>query len=127
MSNYHIRVITLHYDEATLPKFKKQEEIDAWHQAVGRMVCYGLQQEAEDDTIQLVTGGITANPLELDLHYYAPLPPERHENGDRKYVNTPSEWLNTTVDRLVEKSVKLYRGITIGAVLHSDGHWGFHS
>lgn len=124
MSNYHQRVISLHYSEKDLPRFETDAEVRAWHEAVGRMVCYGLQREAQDDTVQLVSGGLSVKPLELCLTYYEPKMPERWEDGTRKIVNTPEGYLD---DALIKLRQAASRSFTMAAVLHQDGKWGFHS
>jgi len=74
MSQYHTRIINLSYRDEDLPTFSTQEEIDAWHAAVGRMVLYGMRKEAPEDTIQMVSMGLTSKPAELCASYHTTLP-----------------------------------------------------
>ena len=122
---YHQRVVVLKYNERTIPKFQTQAEIDAWHQAVGRMVCYGLIQDGLEDATDLVFGTITDRPLELCCGYYPAQPsyPEKYEDGYPKVLGS----LASKVEQFVTMLNGGRRPFVVGAILHSDGKWGFHS
>lgn len=123
--HFHTRLINLTYCDQDLPKFETQEQVDAWYKALGRMVAYGMNAEHTDDTVQLVVGGINKNPQEIVLSYHHPLTPLRDEEGCLRYTDSADQIVNDAIKALVKKTE--YRPFVIGAVLHSDGKWGFHS
>jgi hypothetical protein len=129
MRNYHTRVLVLNYSDEDLPQFETQEEIDAWYQAVGRMVLYGMRKDAAEDTIQLVTAGLSKSPTELCAAYHPTLPAraEKYEDGFGRYIGSTSEVVDNFTEQLHERSQEQGRAFVMAAVLHSDGTWGFHS
>jgi len=127
MSNkYHQMALVLNYSEDALPTFKTQAEVDAWHQALGRMVAYGLLREAEDDSTRVVAGHVGRNPAEVLMTYYPPVLATRDADGFTRTLNTPKGALDGVIQNLLDKGRHGY-GFTMGAVLHSDGKWGYHS
>jgi hypothetical protein len=129
MSPYHTRIINLSYRDEDLPTFSTQEEIDAWHAAVGRMVLYGMRKEAMEDTIQMVNMGLTTKPAELCASYHATLPAcaEKYEDGHARYIGSTAELVTNATSELHNRSQAVGRSFVMAAVLHSDGKWGFHS
>ena len=124
MSNsFHRRVITLTYFD--LPEFKSREEQDEWHRALGRMVAYGLQREAENDTVQMVNLGLDRGD-EISAAYYPALQAsEIHpEFGFR--TTAPSRAFDTASEVLTKTCAGHYPFV-IGAVKDHDGKYGFHS
>lgn len=127
MSNkYHQMVLVLNYSEDTLPTFKTPAEVDAYHQALGRMVAYGMLQEAEDDSTRVVTGRTGRNPAEVLMTYYQPVLVTRDSYGFTRTLNTPKGALDGIIGNLLDKGWHGH-GFTMGAVLHSDGKWGDRS
>lgn len=113
MKNIHTRILVLNYFEDDVPVHDTKEEQDKWYAALGRMVAYGLRNErnkAEQDTMQYVSLGFRKNPLEIDACYESSV----------SYQNMPS--LNSLREELSRSN-----RFVMGAVLHSDGEWGFHS
>jgi len=129
MHNYHTRVLVLNYSDEDMPQFETQKEIDAWYQAVGRMVLYGMRKDAAEGTIQLVTARLSKSPTELCASYYPTLPAcaEKCSDGFGRYIGSMSEVVDNLTDQLHERSQEQGRAFVMGAVLHSDGTWGFHS
>ena len=120
---YHTRVIVLHYDSTNVPIFKTAEEWHDWERVLGRLVTYGLQGEGEgEDGAQLVNMAFGMNPTEVHAAYYPPAPVPRDEEGFAIYQGSPEQAVKELRDRL-------YAGtpFVIGAVLHEDHEWGFHS
>ena len=122
---YHQRVLVLHYSDTDLPKFDNNEDHAAWLQAVGRMVVYGMHSNDRDDVVELVTGGFGTNPTELDCHYWPKLPGAI--NYEIPYQDNVTYKVNKLVSELRDAMGDNARPFTIGAVLHGDGKWGFHS
>lgn len=127
MSNkYHQRVIILNYSEDDVPAFTNQADQNAWYQALGRMVAYNLQPDAVDDSTQIVTGHLRRNPLEICLSYPPPAVAVRDDDGYRVHSGTKS-----IVDHHIWEAERRMRdtgrSFTMGAVLHNDNKWGFHS
>ena len=113
MKNLHKRILILTYFEDEVPLHNTDKEQQEWYAALGRMVAYDLRNErnkAEHDTMQYVSLGFRNNPLEIDACYQKPV----------SYHNMAS--LNSLGE-------ELSRGdrFVMGAVLHSDGVWSFHS
>lgn len=129
MTQYHRRILVLDYSDEGIPMHKTQEDLDAWYQAVGRMVTYGLKKEASEDTIQLVTAGLTRNPAEFCAAFHRTLPAcaEKYQDGHSRYIGSTSEATDNFVDSLHRLSEEQGRSFVMAAVLHSDGKWGFHS
>lgn len=129
MNLFHRRLVSLSYFTEDLPKFQTENEIQAWYAAVGRMVLFGLAQDAPDDTVQLVQMGITQNPLELDAVYCRTLPAyqERYANGEYRSLDSHGSRIAELERYLHEESQKLGRPFVMGAVKHADGVFGFHS
>lgn len=123
-STYHNRVINIFYNEDKLPTFKTDEELNEWHRALGRLVAYGLQREAEADTVQLVE--ITAlYHAEMTAIYSRPMAALNvYPNGYTRYLGSPSAALHDYVADC--RSREEGRPFVLGAVLHGD-KWGFHS
>ena len=126
MSNaFHRRVFILSYFDDKIPKFATLEDQNAFHQALGRMVAYGLQSGAEHDTIQLVSSGITQKPLEIDAAYYRPIQASTVDE-DGFYRGLPVQYEESEF-RFNLASQSEGTPFVMGAVLHEDGKWGFHS
>jgi hypothetical protein len=127
MSNkYHQMVIALNYSEYALPTFDTPAEQDAWHQALGRMVAFGLLREAEDDSTRVVVGHVGRNPTEVLMCYYPPVLATRDAEGFTRTLGTPKGAMDGILGDLLDKGWHGY-GFTMGAVLHNDGKWGYHS
>lgn len=109
MKPLHRRVIDLTYWEDKLPTFSSNEEMHEYHRALGRMVMYGLQREAEHSTLQLVR--LYLEPDEITGAYQHPLPDE-----------------GTTESRTTQalEALRTDRAFVMGAVKHGD-KFGFHS
>lgn len=123
---HHERVLVLHYSDADLPRFQTESEHAAWLQAVGRMVVYGMHSnEGRESQLELVTGGFTRNPWELDCHYWPRL--NNSISDSLPYSENSTVKVDALVNELRQQMGKDARPFTIGAVLHSDGKWGFHS
>lgn len=125
ISPFHQRVIVLSYFTDTAPKFHSDEEADAYHAAIGRTVLYGLQREATEDTVQLVSIGLLRHQEEFDAAYYravASNPPD--ETGYRPYEGAPLQQLNAYIFSCQNHSPE--NPFVIGAV-KQNGKWGFHS
>lgn len=124
---YHRRVIDLHYCDEDLPTFTSDAEMNAWYQALGRMVAFGMHNDKSTDTVELITGGLTTRPYEICLTYHPRLPAYDTwpETGEKKYLGSPDDQLHCLVKSLRDRMTG--SGFTMGAVLHNDGHWGFHS
>ena len=121
--SFNTRVIVLHYDSTNVPIFKTAEERHDWERALGRLVTYGLQGEGEDGT-QLVNMTFGMDPTEIQAAYYPPVPVPRDEEGFAVYRGSPDQAVDALRERLREGSG---RPFVIGAVLHEDREWGFHS
>ena len=123
-STYHSRVINLFYNGDKLPTFKTDEELNEWHRALGRLVAYGLQREAEADTVQLVE--IAAlYPVEMTAIYSRPMAAlNMHPDGYTRYLGSLAAALYDYVADCWSREGG--RPFVIGAVLHGD-KWGFHS
>ena len=127
MSNkYHQRVIVLNYSEDDVPTFNNQKDQDAWYQALGRMVAYGMQRDAVDDSTQIVAGNLRRNPLEICLTYSPPAIAMRDDDGYRVHSGTKS-MVDHHIWEAQHHMSDTGRSFTMGAVLHSDNKWGFHS
>ena len=50
----NIRVVRLFWFDGAIPKFETTAELKEWHEAVGRMVTYGMHHDHDDDTVQYV-------------------------------------------------------------------------
>ena len=127
MSNkYHQRVFILNYAEDDVPTFSNQKDQNAWYQALGRMVAYGMQRDAVDDSTQIVTAGMRRNPIEICMNYKPPATTVRDEDGNTVHAGTKS-----MVDHHIWEAERHMRDtgrpFTMGAVLHNDNKWGFHS
>lgn len=120
----HNRIIDLSYFEHHLPTFKTREEIDEWHRALGRLVAYGLQREAQEETVQFVYVTLDKDMTSV---YYKPLPAYRHDvDGSLVLTGSRRQGVDDTLDRLRKEALELGRPFVIGAVL-SNGKYGFHS
>ena len=122
---YHERILHIHYSDEDLPTFQSNEEHAAWLQAVGRMVVYGMHNNDRDEVFELVTAGFTTNPFELDCHYWPKLP--GRIDYEIPYETNPTVMAANMEVALRNMMPKQARPFTIGAVLHGDGKWGFHS
>ena len=123
MKNLHKRILILTYFEDEVPLHNTDKEQQEWYAALGRMVAYGLRNEAnkaEHDTMQYVSLGFRKNPLEIDACYNS----EVVRQAEGKFPHDlPKQCLNTLHDNLTMKG----ESFVMGAVLHSDGVWSFHS
>jgi hypothetical protein len=130
MRDFHTRVLVINYSSDEIPKFATDKEHQAWLVAVGRMVVYGMgdKNDGEVDSIDLVRGGFGKNPLEFCCTYSRSLPMYGKDSEGWSVV-AGSEWerLSNFESGFLDAARKLGHGFTIGAVLHSDGEWGFHS
>ena len=125
-STYHNRVINLSYNGDKLPTFKTDEELNEWHRALGRLVAYGLQREAEaeTDTVQLVEI-TTLSKDEMTAIYSRPMAAlNMHPDGYTRYLGSLAAALYDYVADCWSREGG--RPFVIGAVLHGD-KWGFHS
>ena len=126
MKNLHTRVLVLNYFEDEVPLHATDKEQQEWYAALGRMVAYGLYHDrnpAEESTTQYVRLGFRENPVEIDACYHKPVLQQRYEDGTPKFVGTADQGLNDLRDHLTTPK----DCFVMGAVLHSDGKWGFHS
>ena len=124
---YHTRLINLCYAQEDLPRFETDEETQRWYAAVGRMVLYGMYEPQERDTLQLVSATIATNPVEMDAGYFPRVPTttETWGDGSPKYLNSPSAKVENFITEF--RNLSSGRAFVMGAVLHSDGKFGFHS
>lgn len=129
MKTFHKRVFVLTYFDEDLPKFETQEEVDDWYRALGRMVAYDLNRDDTEDTIELVTAGLTTNPLEVCAGYHARLPVTDvyDDQGNPCFYQGDGAKLDNVLDGLAFKARGKHRAFTMAAVKHSDGKFGFHS
>lgn len=126
MKNLHTRVVVLNYFEDEVPLHTTDKEQQEWYAALGRMVAYGLyndRSKAEDSTTQYVSLGFRKKPMEIDACYHMPVLQPRYEVWGAKYVGTADQYLQELQYLLTTPK----NGFVMGAVLHSDGKWGFHS
>ena len=126
MKNLHTRVVVLHYFEDEVPLHTTDKEQQEWYAALGRMVAYGLyndRNKAEDSSTQFVRLDLRKNPVEIGACYHKQVLQPRYEDGEPKYVETATQYLHELQDKLTTQK----SGFVMGAVLHSDGKWGFHS
>ena len=123
-NKYHQRVFVMNYDEQSLPKFETQEELDEFHKAVGRMVCYGLMYGAQEDRVDVVVGNLTRKPLELCCAFHESQEGFlRYADGSHRYTGSPFEAVSQFVDRM-----KGERPFVMAAVKSThDDKFGFHS
>lgn len=120
----HTRVVVLSYYSEEAPTFATSKERERWEQALGRQVAYDLSgPEATEHTTQLVTIGLDNYPQEITASYHNKIKVERDDHGFIIYSGSAEEVLHKFIDKLRTP----YTTFTIGAVLHSDGKWGFHS
>lgn len=127
-NRYHQRFFVLHYDEKSLPRFETDEGLQDFYAALGRMMFYGLHREATEDLVDIVTAGITQNPLEITAAYHRPLPArDKWEDGTSKYIDSNSEACDELVKKLTHRAREQGRAFVMGAVKHNDGKFGFHS
>ena len=124
---FHSRIFVLHYAQEDLPHFETGESLQAWHAAVGRMVLYGMYEPQERDTLQLVSATIGTNPVEMDAGYFPRVTTttETWGDGSPKYLNSPSAKVGNFIVEF--RNMSSGRAFVMGAVLHSDGEFGFHS
>jgi len=125
MKNLHTRVIVLSYFEDEVPLHATHQEQEAYYAALGRMVAYGLyhdRNKAEDSTTQYVDMGFRKNPVEIDACYHKPIQQLRYADGTPKFVGTAAQDIKELREHLTSSNC-----FVMGAVLHSDGKWGFHS
>lgn len=123
-STYHNRVINLFYKDSEVPMFKTDEEMNEWHRALGRLVAYGLQREAEADTVQLVDIS-TLSKDDMTAVYSRPMAAlNMHPDGYTRYLGSPAAALYDYVADCRNREEG--RPFVLGAVLHGD-KWGFHS
>ena len=126
MKNMHTRVLVLNYFEDEVPLHATDREQQEWYAALGRMVAYGLyhdKNKAEDSSTQYVRLGFRKSPVEIDACYHKPVLQQRYEDGTPKFVRTADQYLNELRYELTTPN----DCFAMGAVLHSDGKWGFHS
>ncbi len=124
MKNLHTRVLVLNYFEDEVPLHATDKEQQEWHAALGRMVAYGLYHDrnpAEESTTQYVRLSFREQPVEIDACYHKPVPLLRYEDGMAKFIGSPDEVISNLSFMLSGSP------FVMGAVLHSDGKWGFHS
>ena len=125
MKNMHTRVLVLNYFEDEVPLHATDKEQQEWYAALGRMVAYGLYHDkfrAADSTTQYVRLALRKNPVEIDAVYHKPVPQQRYEDGTPKFVGTAGQDIKELREHLASSNP-----FVMGAVLHSDGKWGFHS
>ena len=126
MKNLHTRVLVLNYFEDEVPLHATDREQQEWYAALGRMVAYGLYHDkfrAADSTTQYVRLALRKNPVEIDAYYHKPVPQQRYGDGTPKFVRTAYQYLNELRYELTTPK----DCFVMGAVLHGDGKWGFHS
>lgn len=127
-NRYHQRFFVLHYDEKSLPKFETGAEVQDFYAALGRMMFYGLQREATEDRVDIVTAGITQNPVEITAAYHRPLPArDTWGDGTPKYIDSTSWACDELVKKLTHAAREQGRAFVMAAVKHNDGEFGFHS
>lgn len=119
---FHTRVVVVHYDSNDVRVFETEteEEGQKWYRALGRLVAYGLQGKDRDDSTQLMSLSL-GNP-EMTACYHNPLPVPRDRDGFEIYSGSPDQAVSVMWDRLRSE-----QPFVLGAVLHDDGEWGFHS
>mgnify|MGYP003595394600 CR=1 FL=1 len=124
---FHTRIINLCYAQEDLPRFETDEETQRWYAAVGSMVLYGMYDPQEQATLQLVNAVIGTNPVEMDAGYFPRVPSttETWEDGSPKYRDSPSAKVENFLAAF--RNLSDGRAFVMGAVLHSDGKFGFHS
>lgn len=128
MSNYHKRIFCLDYKEETLPKFESQEEIDEFHRLLGRMVMYGLQREASEDKLDMVTAALTKNPVEVCAAYWPAVARYcRWEDGSIKVLGSLDAQVGGAQEAMQRMSQELGRPFVMALVQHGGNSFGLHS
>ncbi len=128
MSNYHKRIFCLDYMEETLPRFETQEEIDEFHRLLGRTVMYGLQRDAEEDKLDMVTAALTKNPVEVCAAYWRAVPRYgRWEDGSIKVLGSLDAQVGGAQVAVQEASQAHGRPFVMALAQHCDNSFGLHS
>ena len=126
MSNsFHRRVITLTYFD--LPEFANREEQDEWHRALGRMVAYGLQREAENNTVQSVTLNLDPRGSGDIVGAYLPALQASEIHPEYGFVSTENSRTFYLAEDILQRPYTTCHAFVIGAVKDHDGKYGFHS
>ena len=122
MSNIHRRIVQItHFDN--LPKFNTQQEVDAWHQMIGRLASC-MQPENDRDTVQYVDIYVRDKDEVTACYYKAEESHTYHKDGRTDWDKPqPGAHLFSFTSKIIERTG---RPFVIGAVL-MDGMWGFHS
>ena len=128
LRTYHRRVFVLSYQQEDLPMFQTDEELTNFHATLGRMVMYGLYNEAPEDTIRLVTAHLTDKGNEVCAGYHQTIPayPERWEDGSIKVMDSTVNQVDNLLTSLQEKAQKVGR-IFVMAAVRCGKAWGLHS
>lgn len=127
MKTYHQRVFILDYAQEDLPMFKTDAEMNEFYRVLGRTLAYGMYGDRDEDCLDLVTSTLTVNPLEVDAAYWPRLPcVDKYEDGSRKYLGSAEGAVRELQENL-RRRMNGRAPFVIGAVLHGDGAWGFHS
>lgn len=122
---YHTRVFIFDFQDDKLPQFKTREDYEKFEAMIGRMVMYGCYDQQPCDTIQYANGFIAPAGDEMIVSYRKlEAQPETWDDGSRKYMNSPLAAVETFKGAMQREGASY---ITIGAVLHDDKKWGFHS
>ena len=127
--HYHQRVVVLHYSDSDLPRPATPQELERWHAAVGRTVLYGLQRDATEDVVDLVSVCTGPLPDGLLAQYHGAVPGmPRDALGNLQYRGSHEEQIDALHAALAANPlVNGRRAFVIGGILNDDGTWGFHS
>lgn len=125
-NNYHTRIFVLAYSDLALEKLRNTN-IDAFHQALGRQVAYNLFRDRDEDMVEYVSASLHDNEVVACHHPMLKALPEVYGDGVKRYIGSNQEQVNCFDQALRAKTQDLGRPFVLGAILHSDGQWGFHS
>ena len=123
----NIRVVRLFWFDGAIPEFETTAELKEWHEAVGRMVTYGMHHDHDDDTVQYVNISFSTDQREFTGAFYTTLiaQPEKYKDGGAKYIGSPLAKVDQFHDEIREFGSRAY---VLGAVKSCiDGKWKFHS
>lgn len=127
---YHRRIFVLNFSADDIPRFTTDKEAHDFHAAIGRMVMYGLHAQADndEDTVSLVTGGLTDKGTEVCCAYHATLDeyPEKWPDGSTKVLGSTASQINDLLSELVRKGQQKWRAFVMAGINRGD-HWSFHS
>jgi len=126
VKNLHTRIIVLTYLEDEIPLHDTKEEQEKWYAALGRMVAYELydeQNKAEHSTMQYVEVAFKKkyNTQQIRACYNGTVSMLTDEGA--VHIALAEKALSTLYNSFTPQGQQF----VMGAVLHSNGVWDFHS